>query len=134
MKKTMKNLGITLVLLFSFIGLSVTTYAASAIVWGGTQDIKEAKDKIVAIQDIIASKDTAINELYEQLSDEKSESERLENIIKDKQDEIENLQEDLDDALNQSANAKGLRERLKQAEEDVKLLNDMLSELVKEEG
>ena len=82
MKKIMKRLAITTMVIFALLGVSGTiAYASGYITWGGAQDYQQALDNL-AIE-------------YEQLVSEHEntyrENEQLLNTIKDKEDHINSL-------------------------------------------
>lgn len=159
MKKSIKRIITTLVVLFALIGASVTAYAA--VTYGGAQDARQAKERISLIAGMFKRKDNKIKTLENEkkdfnkqlddknkviadkdkvIADKEREKVQLENVIVQKENtiiqketEISNLK-GANEVLKQELDnkVKSYKEQLEQAEKDLKEINNLLGDVVNE--
>ena len=128
-----------------FLSLSINAYAA--VKWAGSQDVEEAKAKITTIAELFKKKDSEISRLKSEVKDKDSVIRDKDKAIADKEKQVreketvikqleqrisekEKVIADLERELDNQSNAD--KQALKQAEKDVKELNELLGEVVEE--
>lgn len=156
----MKKLFTSLLIIFTL----TTVFAGgvfAAMTWSGSQDVQQAKDKIVQITDlfrnksekikqlenekkefnkqlddknkVIAGKDKVIADKDKAIADKEREKVQLENIIVQKENEISELKRVNNELKNESGNkVKALEEQLEQAKKDVQDINKLLGDVINE--
>lgn len=156
MKKLITSLTILLTVSIVFAG-----GVFAAINWSGSQDVKEAKEKISLIVNIIKGKDEKIKTLENEkkdfnkqldnfnkqldeknkviadkdkaIADKEREKVQLENVVIQKENENTQLKAANDNLKEEMGNkAKTYEEQLKQAKQDAQDINKLLGDVVNE--
>lgn len=145
MKKNIKRLAITVVILLALIGAGgITAFAAGYIQWGGTADYELTLEHLDGLengignlqtdkQDLIIERDNLVTE-YEQLVSEHEntyrENEQLNNRVLDLQNQINSLEQDILALERRIADGQTTRDQLDQAEKDMQHIEERSREVL----
>lgn len=145
MKKNIKRLAITVVILLALIGATgITAFAAGYINWGGTADYHLTLEHLDGLengigilqadkQDLIAERDNLITEYEQVVAENESigrDNEQLNNKVLDLENKINSLEQDIIALERRIADGQTTRDQLDQAEKDMQHIEERSREVL----